>query len=330
MTHPETGSHEELGALLEARRRYEQWLAQLEERRAASPAHVLARVREDYLRRLDGVMRQLSGRASELEASASVLRGRIATLQDDEERHRDERAETELRGVVGEYAPEDADASIAACDEAIALLSAERADLERELSHINELLAQITPPTPADAPDPVHAVDRLVDAVFDDNAGEEEELDAEPSGTVPARGEEAGTSGARSGGLPAPTPSTAEELAFLQSLVEPSDDAQSGLDDDRGSSAAPRPDTDTGDLLPPPLLAAPRRQPTPMAMPPQHGGIGGAGGGKLSSLTPGSIPSFFKDMPTEAVKTLKCQECGTMNYPTEWYCERCGGELAAM
>ncbi len=28
-------------------------------------------------------------------------------------------------------------------------------------------------------------------------------------------------------------------------------------------------------------------------------------------------------------KSLKCHECGTMNFPTEWYCERCGGELAA-
>jgi hypothetical protein len=32
---------------------------------------------------------------------------------------------------------------------------------------------------------------------------------------------------------------------------------------------------------------------------------------------------------SEAVKSLKCGECGTLNYPTEWYCERCGGELAA-
>jgi len=28
-------------------------------------------------------------------------------------------------------------------------------------------------------------------------------------------------------------------------------------------------------------------------------------------------------------KTLKCPECGAMNYATEWYCERCGGELAS-
>ncbi len=30
----------------------------------------------------------------------------------------------------------------------------------------------------------------------------------------------------------------------------------------------------------------------------------------------------------EAEKTLKCPECATLNYATEWYCERCGGELA--
>ena len=29
-------------------------------------------------------------------------------------------------------------------------------------------------------------------------------------------------------------------------------------------------------------------------------------------------------------KTLKCGECGALNRPTEWYCERCGAELAAV
>jgi hypothetical protein len=33
---------------------------------------------------------------------------------------------------------------------------------------------------------------------------------------------------------------------------------------------------------------------------------------------------------SQVIKTLKCGECGSMNYPTEWYCERCGGELAAL
>ncbi|MEP7067062.1 MAG: hypothetical protein ABI889_13585 [Gemmatimonadota bacterium] len=43
-----------------------------------------------------------------------------------------------------------------------------------------------------------------------------------------------------------------------------------------------------------------------------------------------SVPSYLKEAPPEQVKTLKCQECGTLNYPTEWYCERCGAELAAL
>jgi uncharacterized OB-fold protein len=47
-------------------------------------------------------------------------------------------------------------------------------------------------------------------------------------------------------------------------------------------------------------------------------------------MTPDGVAAFFKDVPAEQAKTLKCAECGTMNYPTEWYCERCGGELATM
>ncbi len=35
-----------------------------------------------------------------------------------------------------------------------------------------------------------------------------------------------------------------------------------------------------------------------------------------------------EDAPVE--KALKCRECGTMNLATEWYCENCGAELAAM
>ena len=37
-----------------------------------------------------------------------------------------------------------------------------------------------------------------------------------------------------------------------------------------------------------------------------------------------------KDRSSGAQKTLKCGECGTLNRPTEWYCERCGAELAAL
>jgi len=32
----------------------------------------------------------------------------------------------------------------------------------------------------------------------------------------------------------------------------------------------------------------------------------------------------------EQPRTLRCRACGTMNLATEWYCEQCGGELAAL
>ena len=37
-----------------------------------------------------------------------------------------------------------------------------------------------------------------------------------------------------------------------------------------------------------------------------------------------------RDSSAGPKKSLKCGECGVMNFPTEWYCERCGAELAAL
>ena len=46
---------------------------------------------------------------------------------------------------------------------------------------------------------------------------------------------------------------------------------------------------------------------------------------------PEEIPEMVpKDDDDEVRKTLKCVECGVMNRPTEWYCESCGAELAAV
>jgi hypothetical protein len=42
-----------------------------------------------------------------------------------------------------------------------------------------------------------------------------------------------------------------------------------------------------------------------------------------------AMPSVGKAAAGVA-KTLKCGECGTLNRPTEWYCERCGAELAGI
>ncbi|MFI5231437.1 MAG: hypothetical protein ACHQSE_02880 [Gemmatimonadales bacterium] len=62
-------------------------------------------------------------------------------------------------------------------------------------------------------------------------------------------------------------------------------------------------------------------------------GAGGSSGPRATDDERPARPSatFGQLTPrtSEAIKSLKCQECGTLNFPTEWYCERCGGELAA-
>ena len=57
---------------------------------------------------------------------------------------------------------------------------------------------------------------------------------------------------------------------------------------------------------------------------------GRTAGSPLAMNVSGNIPIVIKDKSSEAAKSLKCGECGAMNYPTEWYCERCGAELASL
>ncbi len=326
MTSSETNPIDALSALLEERSRYEGWLEQLESKRADSPTHVVDRVRGDYLSRLEGVTQQLRGRASDIEQTAEGLRERIAALQAEENTRRDERFELELRALVGELESEHANSSMAACDEAIGRLGGERGGLEGELARITEVLALVSPPPPPEPePEPVvneeapaEVEEAAVVAATESDARVESDAEAAPLEAV----------GTVETNLP-PEPSPLEELAFLQSVVDAPREERAHVPGERTPASAPRSEGGA-DLLPPPVLTAPRRPVTPLSssIQPSREPLGGSS--SSSMLTPGSMPSFLKDMPTEQVKTLKCQECGTMNYPTEWYCERCGGELAAM
>jgi hypothetical protein len=68
--------------------------------------------------------------------------------------------------------------------------------------------------------------------------------------------------------------------------------------------------------------AASRRPSNPGASSPQ-------GSRAVETAPPPSAPAGKSGAPGVA-KTLKCGECGTLNRPTEWYCERCGAELAGV
>ena len=338
MTSSEQNSMDVLNALMDERNRYEQWLAQLEARKGTTPPHVFERVRGDYGARLNGVLDQLSGRATELQATAGNLAERVAALYADETSLRDERAEAELRAAVGEFTLDHAREIMQRCDEQIAALGAERASIGAELGRVQEILAvAVRPPTPPAGETSVVPIETLAPASAPPVASEP------PAAAPPAPAQATPR---------APAPSSFDELAFLQSVVERPATAPVSVADVAPEPRIERPAAPPAPAPAPAPAAAPMRSavldevpaipveavaaaparrnapPTPVLTSAPL--IAKDGHEPNAGLTPGSIPAFLKDVPTEQIKTLKCQECGTMNYPTEWYCERCGGELAAM
>ena len=49
-----------------------------------------------------------------------------------------------------------------------------------------------------------------------------------------------------------------------------------------------------------------------------------------SRLTSRDSANLLKGVQSEHSKTIKCAACGAGNFPTEWYCERCGAELSSL
>jgi len=110
------------------------------------------------------------------------------------------------------------------------------------------------------------------------------------------------------------------------------------------SPVVPRPAIPEPPTLNPPIrVEQPARSQQPSQNPPNSRSPfdefpvlrpGGGSGTPPSTAvaTPPSVPKTggTQDPRSEQHKTLKCPECGAANYPTEWYCERCGGELATM
>ena len=329
-----------LNALMEERNRYEQWLAQLEARKGTTPTHVFDRVRSDYGDRLNKVLDTLSGRATELQVTAGTLAEKVAELYASETTLRDERSEAELRAAVGEFTIEHAREVMQRCDEAISTLGSERATVGAELGRVQEILAvAVRPPTPPAGEVPIVPIEALAPP-----PGAPVAAPAPAAAPVP-------TPVAEAPARPAPPPaaSSFDELAFLNSVVEkpaaprpitpvqaaPSAPEPRGEPRSHAMHAAPparvpMPEPIEAEVPATAGLAPSRRTAAPTPVLTSTPLVEKDGVDANSNLTPGSIPAFLKDMPTEQIKTLKCQECGTMNYPTEWYCERCGGELAAM
>jgi hypothetical protein len=317
-----------IAALLQERQRYEQWLAALESRRATTSSHVYARVYADYESRLTRVLEELGGRSAELRQVVETLTDRVNTLQTEENGHRDVRAEAELRAAVGEYSPEQWREVSQTSEADIARIAARRAEAASELAQVQQLLNMAT------------ATSRRPDV-----ASAPASAAAAPAyGTEPHA---ASRPAPRASGAAAAAPSESfDELAFLHSVVEPKEKggtaapvpaaapARASAPAQRAKTPAAPPAT-VPSAAPPPVPERPAVTPPDLPVvgdshqAPDSAGLSDDAPRRQPSITD-PVPLFLRDVPVEQIKTLKCAECGNMNYPTEWYCERCGGELAAM
>jgi len=292
--------------LLEERRQIEQWLVRLEQAADRTPETVRTRVRSDYESRLSTVVRELQGFEEDLRASLEDVQARYAAARDQERLATEELSEAELRFTVGEFGDAEWTEKKTALLDRLIRIREDIGQAEEEIGELEEVLRSIAapPPPPPAPPEPEIAELDEVEEEAEDGPGKAGLAKAADRLSL---GAELGLRNLRSPAKaaapvkPAAKPQESEggELEFLKALS----DEKAPVRPARVSGAQPRPV--------PAEKPAPEKPRTVENLSDQQA---------LSRSRPSVINQ----------RTLKCGECGAMNLPTEWYCDRCGAELASL
>ena len=305
MTKAKTNALDALRSLIAERQQYEQWISALESRREGTPEHVFERVRGDYQSRLERVVQDIRGHAEELQLSISTLSSRLVEVARDEDTRREGLQEAELRAAVGEYEPDQWEQLRTDAEKELAKIAADRASLDSQLGELRAIqkLSEATGGAPPGSETPAAAAqpEEPKPAATPPAPAPAPATPAEPANReAPAAGHRAGTSASSAPEKDAPRQPVASSGAADAPVAGQAEQDRPGVDPVAAAASAA-------------ASAAARNRAT--RTPP----------GGVSSAKGRSEPAR-----PDSAKTLKCPECGTPNYPTEWYCERCGGELATM
>lgn len=323
-------------AILTERDALHGWLTRLDGTGDKTPEAVRARVRVDYERRLEAVTGRLTGHIDTITARLSADRTEQNDLSSRAQVSRDALAEAELRHAVGEYdtARFEQERSRHAGDlETFDLSLAAVAERVTKLEAVQALVTR-TPGTVEPTPEPTPVASVEPDVV---------EVRAREPETEPAEGKTAFETVAAEIG---------DDDSFL-AVFEPEEedepqDAPFNSSGTRGGLSF----TPTGEfeaprspIVPPgsPPLGMPERDQKPRFVRPsptrgselteaderQRGTRS-----QVASLDVGTVelqpdPVLPEPAVDTGPRTLRCGECGAMNRPLEWYCEKCGAELTA-
>ncbi|HWJ16726.1 MAG TPA: zinc finger Ran-binding domain-containing protein, partial [Gemmatimonadaceae bacterium] len=248
------------------------------------------------------------------------VESRRSLIEAEEQLRRDERSELELRSHVGELAGAEADGAFRAVDDALEQLAHERKQLEMRIEELEELLElRATPPAAPSPPPPTNVRPNAPAAGAASHAAPPPPPERPPQHAAPRPDERPPRAAGGGGG--AAQPENFDELAFLSEVVEGPSGQPGRRPGPPGNGAGQASQVITRDEAAAEALARSLRASVEA----------GTAERPLAANVASNTPIVLRTAPgADQSKTLKCGECGALNYPTEWYCERCGAELAAL
>lgn len=286
------------------------WLARLDQSGTTAPEAVRARVRRDYEARMQKVTDRLRVHADAVTEKLRADRREHAELSTRATAARDALAEAELRHAVGEFERSRFEAErsryaedIAACEHSVDEVAARIRNLEEVHGIITAAPGASAPRPAAVAEEPIEIDDLAPDAAsveapfadvdvdFDDDEGELPPL-------VPPAQEFAPLSFRPTHGSEPARPAAPPMRASGPPLGMPADVPPRFVRTGETPAVPPPPPPPVETLFEQDIVVA---GPVPDAPPAANAG-----------------------------RTLRCGECGAMNKPLEWYCEKCGAELTAV
>jgi hypothetical protein len=327
MTEPGMVAIDDVRALVAERERFDDWLSALESRRTDTPAHVFERVHADYTARKQQVLETLWQHAPALSAMLQALDTRAESLAARVREEEDERAEAMLRHAVGEFDDPAWETIRQRVESTLSVLQDEREAVEAERADLRELLTHAPLPVGDAVPEPDHAV---VPGEATGARPPNTDTATLPDGTPADRVDTADRTSAGPLAMADPVDASAA-VASVPDRHAPAGSAHAA--DAAVISPASVMDTRAGtqaDVVDPTPIEAEEAARTLRPDAARAGSFDDRA--FLQSVT--DADAMAPSMPRapglgEPPKTLRCTECSTMNLPTEWYCERCGGELAS-